>query len=161
MKAWSGISLFCIIILFIGVSFKKPGYLVFLGFLFLIMVNFYNQKEYFLSNNGLLFPLLASFSVIIFIPFLILYRTKNTYKTSKIFNENIIYSIDNESIRMKGDTFESDVKWNHFYKIKETKNFFMLYQGKITANLLDKKMMAVNDVEEFRDFIKSLNVNKE
>jgi hypothetical protein len=147
--------------LIFGLSFKKPGYLVSLGFLFLILVNLYNQKEYFLSNHGLLFPLLASFLIFIFIPLLILYQTKNAYKTSKIFHENISYALGNEVIRMKGETFESEVKWNHFYKIKETKNFFMLYQGKVTANLLDKKAMSDNDIDEFRIFIKSLNVIKE
>jgi len=62
---------------------------------------------------------------------------------------------------MKGETFESELKWTHFYKIKETKNFFMLYQGKTIANLLDKKNMNIGDINEFRLFIRSLNLNQE
>lgn len=142
-------------------SFKNPVYLVTLGFLFLVLVNFYNQKEYYLSNHGLLFPLLASFLVIIFIPLLIVYQAKNAYKTSRVFHEHISYAIGNDSLRMKGESFESEIKWSHFYKIKETRNFFMLYQGKLTAQLLDKKVMDANNVDEFRIFIQSLNVIKE
>ena len=44
--------------------------------------------------------------------------------------------------------------------MKEEKNFFLFYQGKSVATLLDKKMFSESELFEFQNFIKSLNINK-
>ena len=51
-------------------------------------------------------------------------------------------------------------KWTHFYKMKETKGFFMFYQGEGVATLLDKKMFSDKELTDFRQFILSLNLPK-
>ncbi len=55
---------------------------------------------------------------------------------------------------------DSTQKWTHFYQIRETKRFFMFYQGKMVATLLEKKMFSENELQEFNEFIRSLNVKR-
>jgi SNF2 family DNA or RNA helicase len=45
--------------------------------------------------------------------------------------------------------------------IKETKKFFLLYQNKAIATLLDKGKMKDEEVVTFRQFIQSLDLIKE
>ncbi len=66
----------------------------------------------------------------------------------------------NESIQIKGDSLDSTQKWTHFYQIKESKKFFLFYQGKEIATLIDKKMFSETDLIEFQNFIQSLNIKK-
>lgn len=36
----------------------------------------------------------------------------------------------------------------------------MFYQGKMVATLLEKKMFSENELQEFNEFIRSLNVKR-
>lgn len=138
--------------LILGLSFKRPVLLLYIGVSFIIIVNFFTNKDN-TSIKGLTVPILLGLSLI---PVLIIYQTKRIYNTSKIFHEQIIYNLTNISIKIKGESFDSEVKWAHYYKIKETKDFFILYQGKLIGNLLQKKSMNDTEINEFRLFIKSL-----
>lgn len=147
--------------LILGMSYKKPIYLVLLGVLFLFTLTFLTSKgnaQNHLDSNYFIFIILGFVTLS---PIFTLYQIKKIYKSSKIFYEHIDYFLTNESIQIKGETVDSIQKWTHFFKIKETKNFFMLYHGEMVAILLDKKMFNISDIEEFRRFTKSLNVIRE
>jgi hypothetical protein len=148
--------------LILGLSFKNPVYLIFIIVIipFSLISFFDGASNVFVFDFGhLLFALVVLF--FLFYPFLTLIGIKNTYKTNKLFQEQLTYSLDNESIRIKGDAVDTTQKWTRYYKIKETKEFFVLYQDKIVANFLDKKMLTDSELIEFRKFIQSLNVKKE
>ena len=113
--------------------------------------------NYFFTN----YILYVIFGVFLISPIFTFYRIKKLYNSNIIFQENLEYILNNESIHIHGDTVESTQKWSRFFKIKETKSFFMLYQGEGVATLLDKKMFNNDDLQEFRRFIKSLKVKKE
>ncbi len=147
--------------LIFGLSYKKPIYLVLLGILFLFTLTLLTSKgnaQNHFDSNYFIFIILG---FVIVSPIFTLYQIKKIYKSSKIFYEHLDYFLTNESIQIKGETVESIQKWTHFFKIKETKKFFMLYHGEMVAILLDKKMFNVSDKEEFRRFIKSLKVIRE
>ena len=93
-------------------------------------------------------------------PILTLVQTKKLYQTNRVFQEQLKYTLTNDSIHTKGKTFDSTQKWTGFYKIQETKSFFMLYQSERVATLLDKKMFSDNELNEFKQFIQSLNIQK-
>ena len=93
-------------------------------------------------------------------PILTLFQIKSLYNTNTIFHKKLNYKIDNESITIKGDTIDSVQKWQHFYKIRETKNFFVLNHGKMVATLLDKKMFSDNQIDIFKRFLKSLAITE-
>lgn len=147
--------------LIFGLSFKKPIFLIMFGLILLNIIIVFTNKNISYIGQNLYFPIILGLSTIFIVPLIVYYQTRQIYKSSKLFHEDINYSLDNHSVKMNGETFESELKWTHFYKIKETKNFFMLYQGKTIANLLGKKNMNNGEIIDFKLFIQSLNLNQE
>jgi len=104
-------------------------------------------------TNLILFLLFICF--ILLIP--ILRRSKKIYRT---FHGQLNYKLTNETIQITTETTNSISKWTSFYKVKETKDFFMFYQSAGIATLLYKKMFTDEDLTNFKQFICSLNLKK-
>ena len=141
-------------------TFKKPIYLVLFVVFILLIINLLISEAGIISqfmDNPLIFIV---FGAVFLAPVITLIQIKKIYKTNKFFHEVLTYRINNEGICIKGKTVDSTQNWSHFYQIKETKSFFMLYQGKMVATILDKSMFNEEESEEFQCFIKSLNIFK-
>jgi len=143
--------------LILELSFKIWHYVILLVFFV-----FYSLL-FFISDVDINVKNIISLVVIMVIGilFLRLKHAKNTYQTNKMFHEQLSYTLDNEAVHAKGKTIESTVLWTWYYKIKETKNFFLLYHDKTLATFLPKKAFKTGDIELFRKFVKSLNLKVE
>jgi hypothetical protein len=146
--------------LIFGLSFRKPVYYVALGIMLLFSLSFIVNREVMMNQLESNYFIFIIFGALLITPIITLIQIKNVYNTNRIFKEQLNYALTNESINIKGCTVDSTQKWTHFYQIRVTKNFFMLYQGKMVATLLDKKMFSETELQEFNKFIKSLNVKK-
>lgn len=144
--------------LIFGLSFRRPIYLVVLGIVLMWVLSFLNTTNDMVIQSSSDYFLIFPIVVMLLIPFFTLFQIKRIYNTSKIFQEKLDYYLTNEAIRIKGETVDSTQKWAHFYQIRVTNRFFMFYQGKLVATLLDKKMFSESELQEFTEFIKSLNV---
>jgi hypothetical protein len=147
--------------LIFGLTFKKPTYLIFIGIFLLFCLSYLSNVQAmnnFLSEN---YFILIFLGVAILSPLFTLIQIKKIYKSSKVLNEPIEYQINNDSVHLKSDTVDSIQYWNHFYKIKETKCFYLLYQGKAVATLIEKSMLNSADNAKFKIFLKSLNIIRE
>ena len=143
--------------LILGLSFKRPIYLITLvcSIFFLLLSIINNERE-----SSQIFLTMFLTLCLLLLPILTLVRIKKIYRTSIIFKEQINYKLTNDSINIKGETFEGVQKWTSFYKTKETKGFFMFYQGEGAATLLDKKMFTDDELAEFKQFFQSLNIKQ-
>ena len=144
--------------LILGLSFKKPVYLVFICLIILLLLAIINNDRE--SNQTYLniFPFLILGFLLS--PILTVIQIKKIYRTNSIFQEHLDYKLTNDSIHIKGNTVDSIQKWTHFYKVKETRGFFMFYQGEGIATLLDKKMFSDNELANFKQFIRSLKFDR-
>ena len=141
--------------LLLGLTLKKPNYLVFICIFTLLALSLINASDIInLNFNFILFILLGFFIS----PIIVVWQSKKNYRTNRIFQEQLDYKLTNDSIHIKGETINSVQKWTGFYKKKETKSFFMFYQGEGVATLLDKKMFSDKELTDFRQFIRSLNL---
>ncbi|GEM_PF-1438507 len=147
--------------LILGLTYKKPFYLGLVAVIVLNLLAFITDQKTVSNNPFTNYILYLIFGIFLMSPIFTFYRIKKLYETNKIFQENLVYSLNNESIQIHGGTVDSIQKWSHFFKIKETTDFFMLYQSAGLATLLDKKMFNNGDLEEFRRFIESIKVIKE
>lgn len=146
--------------LILGISFKKPIYLVVLGIMLLFSLTFFANKENMVSQLDSNYFIFIVIGIFLLSPFFTLIQIKKLYNTNSIFQEKLDYNLTNDTIHIKGDTVDSTQKWTRFYQIRETKKFFMFYQGKMVATLIEKKMFSETELNEFQSFIKSLNVKK-
>jgi hypothetical protein len=146
--------------LILGISFKKPIYLVVLGIILLFSLTFIVNKENMMNQLESNYFIIIFIGIFLLSPLFTLIQIKRLYNTNSIFQVKLNYNLTNDSIHIKGDTVDSTQKWTHFYQIRETKKFFMFYHGKMVATLIDKKMFSENDLREFKEFTKSLNLKR-
>lgn len=114
-------------------------------------LNFYNAendtKEIFKSAT-------IWFAVIVvFIIMRSYFRLKNAFYSNKKIQEEIIYTFTDEKAQTKGETFEGDFTWDTVFKVKETADWFLIYQSKLTMNMVPKKDFSDSQITELRSIM--------
>lgn len=145
--------------LMLELSFKRPVYIILAAFIVFCGLSFFLNDH--VTLNGVIknpTGVIIFVIILLIIPLLTLRQVKNVYQTNKIFHEQLNYTLDNDAVHLKSETIDSTILWTRFHKIKETKNFFLLYSDKIVANLLPKKEFEDKEIESFRKLAKSLTL---
>lgn len=127
--------------------------LIILMFLVLNLYNTENDTQNILQSASIWFA-----AVFVFIIIRSYFRLKNAFYSNKKIQEEITYTFTDENIQTKGETFEGDFAWNTVYKIKETKDWLLIYQSKTTMNMVSKKYFSDSQISELRNMIKKSNV---
>lgn len=124
--------------------------LLFLG------LNFYNTEKD--TQNILQSASIWFAAVFVFIIIRSYFRLKNAFYSNKKIQEEITYTFTDEKVNTKGETFDGDFLWETVYRIKENKNWFLIYQSKTTMNMIPKKYFSDNQISELRSLIEKNNV---
>ncbi|MCD0455469.1 YcxB family protein [Chryseobacterium sp. LC2016-27] len=112
----------------------------------------YNTKEIFKSAS------IWFAAIFIFIIIRSYFRLKNAFYSNKKIQEEIIYTFTDEKVQTKGETFDGDFTWNTVHRVKETKDWFLVYQSKTTMNMIPKKYFSPSEIIELRNIIEKNNV---
>lgn len=119
--------------------------------LLFFVLNFYNAendaKEIFKSAS------LWFAAIIVFVIVRSYFRLRNTFYSNKKIQEEIIYTFTDEKVQTKGETFDGDFTWNTVFKVRETKDWFLIYQSKLTMNMVPKKFFSTSQIFELRKII--------
>ncbi len=86
------------------------------------------------------------------------FRLKFAFNSNKKIQESISYTFTPEKIQTEGETFEGDFTWNTVHKVKENKDWFLIYQSAQTMNMVPKKYFTKNQISELRTIITSNGV---
>jgi hypothetical protein len=125
-------------------SYTSPV-LIFIYFIGVFMLLFYLLNGE--ANWFMLFVLLF----ILYMPILIYRSATSTYKTTKALHENQVYEFTSENISSTGQSFHYTVQWQALHKVKETKNWFLLYTNKHNAMFIPKNsFVSLSDLDTFR-----------
>jgi Mn2+/Fe2+ NRAMP family transporter len=126
---------------------------IILIFLVLNLYNTENDTQNILQSASIWFA-----AVFVFIIIRSYFRLKNAFYSNKKIQEEIVYTFTDEKVQTKGETFEGDFAWNTVYKIKETKEWLLIYQSKTTMNMVPKKYFSQSEIIELRKIIGKNNV---
>lgn len=85
-------------------------------------------------------------------------RLRFAFHSNKKIQEIISYTFTPEKIRTEGETFDGDFSWNTVHKVRENKEWFLIYQSAQTMNMIPKKYFTKNQVSELRNIIKNSGV---
>ncbi|MPS65636.1 MAG: hypothetical protein DI622_19665 [Chryseobacterium sp.] len=96
--------------------------------------------------------------VFIFIVIRSYFRLKNAFYSNKKIQENISYTFTDENVLNKGETFEGEFGWDTVYKIKENKEWFLIYQSAHVMNMVPKKYFTKDQISELRNTIRNNHV---
>jgi hypothetical protein len=99
------------------------------------------------------FQLIFGFAIVALLPFLIYRSAKKNYSTHGRLQERIIYNFTEERITITGETFSSELSWEKTYKIEELRDWILIYQNNIIANIIPKANFGGN-LNEFKDWIR-------
>lgn len=119
-------------------------------------INYFNT-----SNDNREFMESASIWLMVFFVFIIIrtyFSVKNIFNSNKKIQEVISYTFTDEKIRTEGETFDGDFTWNSVYKVKENKDWFLIYQSAQTMNMVPKKFFTKDQISGLRDLIRQNKV---
>ncbi|MDZ4847362.1 MAG: YcxB family protein [Chitinophagales bacterium] len=91
------------------------------------------------------------------LPFSFYFQLKKLFNSHPRFHEVIENHFTNESLVIKGESFESKLGWSTFHKFQELKNAFMLYESKAIAIMIPKSSFENElSITTLRTFLLSL-----
>lgn len=85
-------------------------------------------------------------------------RLRFAFSSNKKIQESITYIFTEEKIRTEGETFDAEFAWNTVYKVKENKEWFLIYQSAQTMNMVPKKYFTKDEITGLRRMITENNV---
>lgn len=91
--------------------------------------------------------------MIFLMPISLIIGANRRFKSQERLHEEIKYSIDNECVEAKGESFEWKFTWDKVHKVMETKDLLLIYQSNKTANIISKKMMSQDNIQALKQMI--------
>lgn len=135
---------------------------------------FYSQKRaYFVVTFGVLM-LLAGCFFLIMAPWDMLFKSvfivaglflislpliaskiaaKRSFSSNKMFQEAVVYEFMGNTIKTTGESFTSELSWSSIHKVKELKDWFLIYQSKQLFYMIPKEALG-DKQSELKDIIK-------
>src|SRR5690242_8446866 len=65
------------------------------------------------------------------LPVLTYFTIGKAYDKNKNFNEKLEFTIDQNNLKLSGQTFHSTYNWTQVTKVKESADHFIIYQGQV------------------------------
>ena len=140
--------------LMLSLVMRSPAYL------FILICPLILVSAYFANSVDITWALVSVLFVFVLLPVITLSKIKKQYQAAKALHTDISYHITNDFIRAKGNDIDSTSKWTYFIRIKETKQFILLYHSQMVAVTLHKKLFTLKELNEFKAFLQSLPIPK-
>ncbi|MEL6253130.1 MAG: YcxB family protein [Bacteroidota bacterium] len=97
--------------------------------------------------------LIFGFAISILLPIFMYWSSKRSFNATPRIREKMIYTFDTEEIHILGESFNSSMSWDKVFKIRETKEWLLLYQNKIVANLIPKSSFSTEEYSALKEII--------
>jgi hypothetical protein len=141
-----------------GLTYRKPIMILILA-IDLAMIIWI--AGYYLHVLSLPKPTIYQFITLILItvvqPLVIFHTIRQNYKSSNHLGESLEIELTNSEIKMRGESFFTEIKWNKIFKIVEHNNWFLIYQNTLSAIVIPKKSFRQGEREEFINILKGIS----
>jgi hypothetical protein len=139
--------------------YRNP-WMIFMSSMGLIMLVF--SILYFLGFNQIAtetpyYPLVFGLIVVVFLPYSVFRSAKKNFQTNGRLQEKIVYDFSGDRIKIIGESFSSELDWGKTYKVIERKDWILIYQDKIVANIIPKESFG-DRLEEFKRIVREKNI---
>ncbi|WP_430813853.1 YcxB family protein [Carboxylicivirga sp. RSCT41] len=106
-------------------------------------------------------PAMAITMSIIFLfllPFSVYFGAKKNYYSHGRLQEEISYEITEDLIAIKGETFTTEMSWDKTYRVLELKNWLLIYENKMMANIIPKR--SIDNMDKLRGIIRNQSIKQ-
>ncbi|WP_313134368.1 YcxB family protein [Anaerocolumna sp.] len=110
-----------------------------------------------LSSHQITVGVLFVFVIIssILYPVLIKRNLKKQFRTNKLLQQETEYTISENGIHRKSESFDSTYKWYDIYKIIEKENMFIIYESSNSVLILPKRFFnSDKELAKVKELIK-------
>ncbi len=136
-----------VLITVIGLSMLVSSSMYFMG-----AFNYFDQPPYAQILLGLIFSFV--------IPASVYKQAKRNFNSIARLSEFITYLFTPEMIYINGESFKTEMTWDKFYKIKELKNWILIYTNKNNAHVIPKDSFSESQLIRFREIAGNLKTVK-
>jgi hypothetical protein len=138
-------------------TYRKPMTIVFviIGILSFILPVLYLSGFKLPFDKPPYTQMIFGFVIVFALPLMIIYSANKTFVSNLRLHEKIIYEFNQDIISITGESFNSQMDWTKIHKIKELKNWILIYQSNQVANIIKKNAFGDN-LDEFRELIKKV-----
>ena len=140
-----------------GLTYKKPMMIVILcvGVAMIIWIT-----GYYLHYLPVPKPMFYQYTTLTLIsvvqPLAIFLTIRKNYYSGNHLQEPLQIELLPEDIKMTGNSFYMEIKWEKMFKIVELPNWFLLYQNNLSAIIIPKKAFNERQENEFRKILRSV-----
>ena len=105
-----------------------------------------------LSTARFAVQILLGIAILCYIPCTLFLRAKTAVKTGGAFDKSIGVRFDESGVNIRVGEDENVIAWKDIYRLKNRKNQFLIYTGRITALIVPKRCISdelIGKVEEY------------
>ena len=122
--------------------------------LFTMLLSLIDIAQYGYSNAfSQLIGLVLGAYVILVLPFMVYLRATKNFRPDARVTETIVYTFEDEMLRIHGDTFDASLTWSKLHDVRFLKDFIFIYQTKRSANIITTNHLSPEQLEEAKAFL--------
>lgn len=143
--------------LLFGLTYRRPVLKLLLGVaaLLILWILFYYLGIFNLPRP--IFYQYITLGLIVLVQPIVIFTTIYTvYHSSNQICEPLEMELLADEIKIHGNSFYMEVKWQKMFKIIEKRNWFLIYQNSLSAIIISKKDMKPTEVIKFRKILNTL-----
>lgn len=154
MKITTKISFKQYVKLLYSLAYEKIAlrFLICFAFIILLWIIFYHTNIISLPKP-LIYQYITLGLIAIVQPILIFITIRSNYYSSNQLMETLVMELSPDIIKINGESYYMEIKWDKLFKIVEKQNWFLLYQNNLSAIIIPKKDMSETDINNLRTFL--------
>jgi len=90
---------------------------------------------------------------VVMFPLLTYFNAKRFYKGNPRLGETIEYQFEQDRLLVIGESFSSQYTWEKIYKVKQVKNWVLIYHSKQMANIISKKDLWPSNIDALKEIL--------
>jgi len=144
--------------LLFGLAYQRPimKLLVGVAVLILLWILFYYLNLFNLPEP-IIYQYLTLGLIVLAQPIVIYTTIRTVYYSSNQISEPLEMQILPEEIKIHGESFYMDVKWEKIFKIIEKPDWFLIYQNSLSAIIIPKKALQESEIMNLKKILKEAN----
>jgi len=85
------------------------------------------------------------------------FRANRVFKGNYRLSENITYTLSEEGVESKGESFSGQYTWDKVYRVRIVKKWLLIYQSRSSANLIKIHEKDNENIESLKAFLNARN----
>jgi hypothetical protein len=143
--------------LLFSLTYRKPIMKVILCFAFVMLVWILGYYLHFLPvPKPQIYQYITLSLITVVQPITIYWTIKRNYDSSNHLREQLEIELSQTEIKVQGESFYTEIKWEKIFKIDEEPNWFLMYQNNLSAIIIPRKEFSSTQLAEFKTILSAI-----